>query len=271
MITMRLLVPSLLVALGLTTSLAAAAEADFTGAWSGSFDIHLADGRVIHDSAWLVLQKGSGASLTGTVGPKPDQQAPIRNVTVRGSELRFVADSTQGKTLQFVLVRDGGRLTGEAKGEIGEDTVRAVIDTARVVEGAEAAPDALHRKLLVLDEAMFDAFNRCDDPAQLARHAAFFDKDVEFFHDVGGLTIGADAVIATTRQNVCGKYRRELDPESFRVYPIPGFGALSFGTHRFCRTSASCEGVAEFTMVWREKDGQWHVTRALSYAHRALK
>ena len=36
--------------------------------------------------------------------------------------------------------------------------------------------------------AVFDAFNRCDRPGQLDRHAAYFDPSVEFYHDTGGVT-----------------------------------------------------------------------------------
>lgn len=89
------------------------------------------------------------------------------------------------------------------------------------------------------------------------------------YHDGGGLTVGVDAVIAQTRQNVCGKFRRELDRESFRAYPIPGYGALAVGTHRFCHTPTTCEGAADFATVWRDDAGKWQITRALSYGHRA--
>jgi hypothetical protein len=84
------------------------------------------------------------------------------------------------------------------------------------------------------------------------------------------LTVGVGALIDATRANVCGKFRREIDAESYRVFPIPGYGAMTTGTHRFCHTPTTCEGAGEFTMVWREKDGVWQVTRALSYAHRSL-
>jgi hypothetical protein len=134
-----------------------------------------------------------------------------------------------------------------------------------------AAPDALYQKMLALDTAMFDSFNRCDDPAQLAKHAAFFEKDAEFYHDLGGVLWGADAVIESTRKNVCGKFRRELDVQSFRVYPIPGFGAMTIGTHRFCHTPTTCEGSGEFTLVWKQTGDEWKVTRALSYAHKSLE
>lgn len=133
------------------------------------------------------------------------------------------------------------------------------------------APDALYQKMLALDTALFDSFNHCDDPAQFAKHAAFFAKDVEFYHDLGGVLWGADAVMASTRKNVCGKFRRELDVQSFRVYPIPGYGAMSMGTHRFCHTPTTCEGVGEFTTVWKQTGDEWQITRALSYAHKSLE
>jgi hypothetical protein len=169
-------------------------------------------------------------------------------------------------------------LSGEGNGEIGNDRVRVIVKTNRqdAAAAAAAAPasapvsDPLVEKMLALDTAFFDAFNNCADPKELDKHAAFFAKDVEFFHDLAGVTLGADTLIAQTRKNACGKFRRELDRASFRAYPIPGYGAITIGTHRFCHTPTKCEGIAEFTTVWREKDGGWQVTKALSYAHRSL-
>jgi hypothetical protein len=258
-----------LVALAPAVNAAASAETPFAGTWSGAFDIHFADGRVINDTAWMVLQQ-TGNTVTGTVGPKAAEQGPIREVSTRGNQLTFVADSTKGKTLKFVLQREGESLSGEANGDIGDDRVRVVVRTTRTTGVAAQAPDPLYEKMLALDTAMFDSFNKCADPAQLQKHAAFFAKDVEFYHDKGGVEWGADAVIDSTRKNVCGKFRRELDAKSFRVYPIPGFGAMTMGTHRFCHTPTTCEGIAEFTIVWKQTGDAWQVTRALSYAHRAL-
>jgi hypothetical protein len=140
-----------------------------------------------------------------------------------------------------------------------------------VVAADAPSPDALYQKMLALDTAMFDSFNRCADPAQFEKHAKFFAKDVEFYHDLGGVLMGADAVMETTKKNVCGKFRRELDVASFRVWPIPGYGAMVMGTHRFCHTPTTCEGVGEFTTVWKQTGDEWVVTRALSYAHRSLE
>jgi len=265
----RILAGCLLAVLAIEHAFAATAEGEFSGSWSGSFDIHFPDGRIINDTAWLVLQQ-SGTIVTGTVGPKAEQQGTIRDGSAAGNTLKFVADSTRGKVLQFVLEREGDRLSGQANGEIGDDSVRVVVNVMRTVSAAASAPDPLYQKMLALDSALFDSFNKCSDPAELKKHAAFFAKDVEFYHDKGGVTLGVDAMIANTRKNVCGQFRRELDPGSFRVFPIPGYGAMVLGTHRFCHSPVTCEGAGEFTTVWREKDGVWQITRALSYAHRSL-
>jgi hypothetical protein len=161
-------------------------------------------------------------------------------------------------------------LSGEAKGEIGDGPARVVLNVTRAVNASASTPDPLYQKMLALDTALFDSFNKCSDPAEFKKHAAFFAKDVEFFHDKSGLTLGVDALMENTKRNVCGKFRRELDTASFRVFPIPGYGAMTLGTHRFCHSPVSCEGAGEFTTVWREKDGVWQITRALSYGHRAM-
>ena len=138
-----------------------------------------------------------------------------------------------------------------------------------LADAPAATPDTLYQKILALDTAMFDAFNKCTDPAQLDKHATYFVKELEFYHDNGGASWTRDAYMKGVHDNVCGKFHRELDLASFRVWPIKDFGAISQGTHRFCHSATTCEGVGQFTMIWREKDGQWQVTRAMSYDHRS--
>jgi len=251
----------------LSASPAAAADAPFSGTWSGSFEVHHADGRVGHETAWLVLQQ-TGKAVVGTAGPRPDQQGPIREGVATGNRLTFVVDSTKGKVLKVALSRDSDRLSGEATGEIGEDKVRVVMDLEPANGATNAAADPLYQKILALDTDMFDAFNRCSDPAQLEKHASFFVKELEFYHDKGGASFTRDEYMKGVHDNVCGKFHRELDVATFRVWPVKDYGAISQGTHRFCHSPTTCEGVGQFTMIWREKDGQWVVTRAMSYDHR---
>ena len=136
---------------------------------------------------------------------------------------------------------------------------------------ADTAPElnSLYNTVAALDTAVFDAFNRCAETGQLDKHASYFAVDVEFYHDNGGVTWTREDMIAGTRQNVCGKFSRELVAGSLKVYPIKGFGAIAQGTHRFCQFSSGvCEGLADFTMVWREQNGKWELTRVRSYGHR---
>jgi len=139
---------------------------------------------------------------------------------------------------------------------------------------ATAAPaladDDLATTIAALDHAVFDSFNRCQDPAQLERHAGYFDPAVEFYHDTGGVTWTREAMLENTRRHACGRYTRELIDGSLQVFPIKDFGAIAQGSHHFCDTaSGTCEGLADFVMLWHLHDGRWSITRVLSYGHRA--
>jgi len=124
--------------------------------------------------------------------------------------------------------------------------------------------------LIALDAGLFDSFNHCSSDTELQKHASYFAPDVEFYHDNGGVTWDRDSMISNTKNNACGNYTRELVPDTFKVYPIKGFGAISQGVHRFCQSKTKkCEGKADFVMVWRNTDKKWEITRALSYGHRA--
>lgn len=133
---------------------------------------------------------------------------------------------------------------------------------------ADASKDeTLQATVTALDSAVFDAFNHCSDPVQLRKHAGFFAPDVEFYHDTGGVTWTREAMIANTEKFACGHYTRER--VGLRVSPIKDFGAIAQGVHRFCQTDTGrCDGEADFAMVWRLRDGQWQITRVLSYGHR---
>jgi len=129
---------------------------------------------------------------------------------------------------------------------------------------------ALLRTIGKLDAAVFDAFNACSKPVELEKHATYFAPDVEFYHDTGGVTWSRREMIDSTQKYACGKFRRELVPGTLKVFPIKDFGAIEQGTHRFCQfDSGKCEGIADFVIVWENRDGVWRITRVLSYGHRA--
>lgn len=139
---------------------------------------------------------------------------------------------------------------------------------AALLAAAPAAPpaDPLTAEIGSLDAKVFDAYNRCDLPV----FSSYFDPKVAFYHDKGGATFDRDTMVDSTRKYICGKVRRELIPESFRVYPIGDYGAIEEGEHRFCELATGrCEGIAKFVMVWAKQDGAWRITNVLSYGHRA--
>ena len=133
---------------------------------------------------------------------------------------------------------------------------------------AETLSDSQARAtMLKLDAALFDAYNRCD----LKAFESYLDPHVEFYHDKGGVTHTSAEVTEGVRKNICHKVRRELIAESFEASPIPGFGAVEAGSHRFCQVdTGKCEGLAQFLMLWEHKDGHWKITRVVSYAHQSV-
>ena len=124
--------------------------------------------------------------------------------------------------------------------------------------------DPLYKAIASADAAVFGASNRCD----LETFGNYFTDDLEFYHDKGGLSVGKPDLIQKTRDNICGKMVRELVPGSLSVYPLPGFGALEIGTHRFLHPGEPANiGQAQFLHVWQLKDGQWRISRVISYDH----
>ncbi len=124
----------------------------------------------------------------------------------------------------------------------------------------------LYREIAAMDAAITDTFNRHD----LAAAMALFADDVEFFHDQGGLQHYADVKAGFAGLFRPGSdIRRELVPGSLQVYPVPGFGAIQIGTHRFCHTEngkPDC-GTFAFTHVWRKTGERWQLARVVSYGH----
>ncbi|MDF2431560.1 MAG: hypothetical protein JWP44_1191 [Mucilaginibacter sp.] len=117
-----------------------------------------------------------------------------------------------------------------------------------------------------MDSVMFNAFNTHN----LEVLKTLFAPNVEFYHDRGGLQDyqttmnGFKGVFATTPD-----LRRELVPGTLEVYPIPGFGAIEIGTHRFVHLESGQPsiGVYQFIHTWQFKDDQWKITRVISIGH----
>jgi ketosteroid isomerase-like protein len=132
--------------------------------------------------------------------------------------------------------------------------------------GAQEVASGLSTEILRRDSLLFAAFNRHDLEAVMS----FFAEDVEFLHDQDGalsrldLEQGFRSLFA--RDNAL---RRDRVDGASEVHPVPGFGAIQIGRHRFCHDEDGREdcGTFGFTHVWRRAGEDWKIARALSYGH----
>jgi hypothetical protein len=124
--------------------------------------------------------------------------------------------------------------------------------------------DPLYQTVAGLDTALFDAYNHCD----LAKLGSMVADDLEFYHDQTGLSVGKQSLIDGVKNNICGKVQRELVEGSLEVYPLKGYGAVEIGVHRFHHPGdPNNVGDAKFVQLWQLKDGNWKLTRVISFNH----
>ena len=88
---------------------------------------------------------------------------------------------------------------------------------------------ALYDTIAHMDSVYFNAYNSCD----MATQAAIYSDSIEFYHDGGGLERSKAHLLQALKDNICGKVTRVFVKGSLEVYPIPGFGAVEIGLHRF--------------------------------------
>jgi len=131
------------------------------------------------------------------------------------------------------------------------------------------AKQTLGKELEAMDSALFETFNTCN----LVKNEIFFTEDLEFYHDKGGLTVSRKK-LTESLQGMCNnteKTRRELVKGSLKVYSLKNY-ALQFGVHSFFQRMPGQEekagSIARFIHLWNYKNGEWRISRVLSYDHR---
>lgn len=131
---------------------------------------------------------------------------------------------------------------------------------------AQSAKDSLYKEIARMDSVVFHAFNTRD----IEKFKSLFTEDLEFYHDKGGLTNYEHTInfMKETAKNNNG-LRRDLVKGSLEVYPIPGYGAMEIGTHTFCHLENGKQncGTFKFVHIWQKKNGEWKITRVVSYDH----
>ena len=140
---------------------------------------------------------------------------------------------------------------------------------------AQTEQEKLTATILHLDSAFWNAYNNCDTTT----FANYLTDDVEFYHDKGGITFGATALIQSLNKNLCSNpdyhLRREAVAGTVMVYPMQHdqeiYGAIITGEHVFYVTANGkpeyLDGQANFNQLWLFKNDVWKMARILSYNH----
>lgn len=133
--------------------------------------------------------------------------------------------------------------------------------STKLIAQTNSNNDSLYKTIVTLDSTLFDAYNNCN----MEVYASLFSEDLEFYHDKGGLSKSKTDMVESVKKYVCNKVRRELKPGSIEVSPVPGFGAIELGKHRFHNIAENSESpYANFVVVWKYSNNKWLITRVIS-------
>ena len=124
----------------------------------------------------------------------------------------------------------------------------------------------LFNKVAQLDSSLFAAYNS----KKLDLMKTYFTNDLEWYQDNGGL-IGFEKVFENFNSIFNRDYdlKRNLIKESLEVHPIEGYGAIEIGKHQFKHIeNGKLEiGTFKFLMIWKNDNGNWKISRVISYDH----
>jgi Domain of unknown function (DUF4440) len=124
----------------------------------------------------------------------------------------------------------------------------------------------LYKEIAHMDSVLFDAYNSHN----VDKLSTLFTNDLEFYHDLGGLTNHAQNMEAFKNNFAKNNgLRRDLVPGSLEVYPVKDYGAIEIGAHTFCHIENGKQdcGTFKFVMIWQKKNGEWKISRVVSYGH----
>ncbi|AXG71941.1 hypothetical protein KORDIASMS9_04199 [Kordia sp. SMS9] len=131
--------------------------------------------------------------------------------------------------------------------------------------------NTLEETILALDAQFWNVYNSCD----VTNFKKFLTEDLEFYHDKGGLTETSEKLVEMMENGLCAdpnmKLRREAVKGTVNVFPLHNYGAIITGEHLFYLTeNGTAERLVEsakFTHVWQNENGNWRMSRVLSYDH----
>ncbi|MGF1559520.1 MAG: nuclear transport factor 2 family protein [Flavobacteriaceae bacterium] len=127
---------------------------------------------------------------------------------------------------------------------------------------AQTSTAELKETIIAMDSVYFTAYNNCD----MAKQAALYSEDIEFYHDMGGLVTSKEELLKGIANNICGKVTRELIENSIEVSEIPGFGAVEIKMHKFHNKEEpdAISTPSKFIALWKNTGTGWIMTRVIS-------
>jgi len=124
----------------------------------------------------------------------------------------------------------------------------------------------LYDEVKRLDSVLSEAFNKHD----VNKLKSLFADDLEFYQDNEGLVRYQQTLRDFESMFAQGNnMTRELVGNTLEVYPVKDYGAIEIGAHRFCHVESGKNecGTFRFVHIWQKKDGEWKISRAISYFH----
>ena len=125
----------------------------------------------------------------------------------------------------------------------------------------------LYNIILFQDSLLFTHFNSRD----FGHFQSFFSDSLEIYQDNTGLRNYRESMQAFkdlfSRDYVL---TRKLIKMSVEVYPVKNYGAIETGQHTFCHLEngkPDC-GTFKFVHIWKYANGQWKITRIITYDHK---
>jgi CubicO group peptidase (beta-lactamase class C family) len=134
----------------------------------------------------------------------------------------------------------------------------------------------IYKTILSKDSLLFDVgFNTCN----ISQFENLLSEKFEFFHDKDGIS-DKTKFLAGFKNGLCKdptnfQARRELIPRSTKIYTLYKngtlYGAVQEGTHQFFEKQTNQPekfgSSAKFTHVWLLENGEWKLTKSLSFEH----
>lgn len=145
-----------------------------------------------------------------------------------------------------------------------------------VVSAQTEKSTELYQIIKEKDSLLFNlGFNNCD----ISQFENLVSEKFEFYHDQSGITNSQSAFINSIQNGLCKlnyKPKRVLVENLLEVYPLKNngtlYGAIETGIHHFYAiekdSSEYLTSIAKFSHIWILENGNWKLSKGLSYDHK---